>query len=462
MNREAPSLDRLYSIRSDGSRRTLHPADVRGRFIRLRRIVFVVLMAIYVALPLWPVGGHPAVHLDIADRRFYLFGGVFNATDTWLVVFAVLAFIFGLLFVTSWLGRAWCGWACPQTVFLEGVYRLIERAIDGPGEKRLRLDTAPMSAHKLARRLLKHALYLGASLVVAHATVSLFVSTRSLWVMLHHDPREHLEAFLWTMAFTGLLYFNFSWFREQFCIVMCPYGRMQSALVGTDSLVVGYDRRRGEPRGKAGRDAEGHAIRAAGRGDCVDCGRCVAVCPTGIDIRNGSQMECVACAQCIDACDEVMDRLTRPNGLIRYDSLRVLEGGARRFGRRPIVYAALLVGALGGLAAATGTRAAFEARLLRAPGVPFLVDRDGTVRNQFMLRLVNKSSARQRLTLATEGGVEMAAPASGIALEPLESTLVPIFFSLPPGARPRNVVLQVRDGVTPEQRLAVHLLAPIR
>ncbi len=423
MRSDGPSIDRLYSIRSDGSRRFLHPADVRGRFIRWRRVGFVALLAIYVALPLVDVGGHPAVHLDIADRRFYLFGGVFNATDVWLVVFALLAFAFGLLFVTSWLGRAWCGWACPQTVFLEGVYRLIERAIDGPGEKRLRLDQAPLGAGKVARRVSKHAIYVGVSLLLAHVTVSLFVSGRGLVAMMHHDPRAHVEAFAWTMAIAGVLYFDFGWFREQFCIVMCPYGRMQSALVDRDSLVIGYDRARGEPRGK---------VKAAGRGDCVDCARCVVVCPTGIDIRNGLQMECIACAQCIDACDEIMDKVGQRRGLIRYDSQRRLEGGARAGVRgRLIAYGARFAAALVALALSTGERAPFEATLVRAPGAPFVVDEAGAVRNQFVLHLTNKSAAAAEFRVAAAAGAaEVIAPRT-VALEPLGSVRVPLFLSVP-------------------------------
>ncbi len=465
---EGPNLERLYSIRKDGSRRKLQPADVRGRFMRLRRVGFVVLMAIYLALPLVRVGGHPAVHLDIADRRFYLFGAVFNATDAPLLVFAFLSFAFGLLFVTSWLGRVWCGYACPQTVFLEGVYRLLERLIDGPGEKRFRLDAAPLGAQKIARRLLKHALFITVSLFIAHATVSLFVSTRSLSDMVRHSPAEHLEAFVWTMAIATALYFNFAWFREQLCIVVCPYGRMQSTLVDRDSLVIGYDARRGEPRGKAGHDEAGKAIQAEGRGACVDCKRCVAVCPTGIDIRNGLQLECVACAQCIDACDEVMDRLGWKRGLIRYDSQRGLEGEhAGRRSRRRWFYLALLVVSLGGLTASTWQRAPFEARLIRAPGAPFVVDSDGTVRNQFVLHLVNKSAEARQFQLASDGVVDLAAPGSEIVLRPLESIRLPIFLSVPRtsyhGPGTANVLVRMVMGdTTVQQKLPAHLLGPLR
>jgi cytochrome c oxidase accessory protein FixG len=455
---DGPSLDRLYSIRSDGSRRFLHPADVRGRFITRRRLVFALLLAVYIALPLVQIGGHPAVQLNIEDRRFYLFGGVFNATDVWLVVFALLAFAFGLLFMTSWLGRAWCGWACPQTVFLEGIYRAVERLVDGPGEKRLRLDRAPWSASKVAQRIAKHAAFVAVSLLLAHVTLSLFVSGRSLVQMVRHDPREHLEAFSWTMAIAGALYFNFAWFREQLCIVMCPYGRLQSALVDKSSLVIGYDAGRGEPRGKA---------KAATRGDCVDCGRCVVVCPTGIDIRNGLQMECIACAQCIDACDDIMTKLGQPRGLIRYDSQRGLDG-ERAPARRPRLwaYGGLFAAALAALVLSTGEREPFEAALVRAPGAPFVVDEGGSVRNQFVLHVVNKSGAPARFDIVAPGGFELVTPQASLELAPLESQRVPVFFVQPrsafhgPFATAVTVRMRRSDGDVRERRAEARFLGP--
>jgi cytochrome c oxidase accessory protein FixG len=453
---EGPSLEKLYSIRGDGSRRFLHPADVRGRFITRRRIVFAGLIAIYVALPLVSIGGHPAVQLNIEDRRFYLFGSVFNATDVWMVVFALLATAFGLLFTTAWLGRGWCGWACPQTVFLDGVYRAIERLVEGPGEKRIRLDQAPWSAEKLTKKIAKHAGFLIVSLFLSHVFLSLFVSGRSLVAMIQHDPRAHWEAFLWTMGITAFLYFNFSWFREQLCIVICPYGRLQSALVDRDSLVIGYDVARGEPRGKA---------RAEGRGACVDCNRCVAVCPTGIDIRNGLQLECVACAQCIDACDEIMDKLGQPRGLVRYDSQRGLGGDhARRARPRLWAYGALFAGALTALAFSTEERVPFEAALLRAPGAPFVVDPDGAVRDQFTVHVVNKSAERARFVLAASGGAaEFVLPQRELDLAPLESVRIPMFAVV--AARdyhgPFAVTLAVTMGGR-RQTSEVRFLGPLR
>jgi cytochrome c oxidase accessory protein FixG len=459
---EGPNLDRLYSIKVDGSRNHLHPADVRGRFVRRRRLVYAVLIAIYVLLPLVKIGGKPAVHLDIAARRFYLFGATFNSQDFWLVVFLLTTVGFGLLFFTAWLGRVWCGWACPQTVFLEGVYRRIERWIDGPGEARRKLAAAPWTAGKLGRRIAKHAAFLAVSFFLAHVFLSFFVSLPGLLGMMAGDPRDHLVAFAWVMAITGLLYFNFAWFREQLCIIICPYGRLQSVLTDKHSLIIGYDRNGGEPRG--------HLVRGAaweGRGDCIDCGRCVAVCPTGIDIRNGSQLECIGCAQCVDACDEVMDKVGRPRGLVRYDSLKGLAGEKKKVLRpRLVFYGVLLTAAVSGLTLGLGTRTPFEANLLRVRGAPYLLV-DGGVRNQFELHLINKNPAPTTFRIALESPVpaEFTVASREIPVGSLQSFRLPIFVTVDEAdyRGPFELELEVVDGASGREReLEVRFLGPHR
>jgi cytochrome c oxidase accessory protein FixG len=313
--------DKASSLKPDGSRNWVYPADVEGRFDRLRKITFTILVGILIALPILKVRGNPAVFLDVQHRRFYLFGGVFNAQDFWLVFFLLTGVGFGLIYITALWGRIWCGYACPQTVFLEGVFRPIERWIEGPRTERMKRNAGPMSFDKLWRKTLKHVIYLLAAFGIAHIILAYFISIPRLWDMMLHRPGEHPEAFGWAASLTAAMYFNFWWFREQLCLIVCPYGRLQSVLTDADSLVIGYDLKRGEPRGKANTE---------GVGDCVDCKRCVVVCPTGIDIRNGLQLDCVGCARCVDACDDVMLKLKRPAGLIRYDSYNGLHGEPRR------------------------------------------------------------------------------------------------------------------------------------
>jgi cytochrome c oxidase accessory protein FixG len=449
-----PIESQLTSIRKDGRRVGIHPLDVHGRFITARRICFALLVAIYVAAPLVSIGGHPAVHLDVGTRRFYLFGGTFNAQDFWLVLFLATAFAFAMLFVTAWRGRLWCGWACPQTVFLEGLFRPIERLIDGPRNQRLKQAAGPWTVARVARLGAKQAIYLLFAGAIAHVALALFLSTHDLLAMMREGPRGHGLEFGWAVAVTGVLYFNFAWFREQFCVILCPYGRLQSVLHDSSSIVIGYDARRGEPRAHLQKSPQ-----AEKAGDCIDCKKCVWACPTAIDIRHGFQMECLACAQCIDACDDVMDKLKRPRGLVRYAALAELEGKPSRILRpRLFVYAALTLVAATGFAFGVGGRTPFEANLVRAPGVPWVLEGD-TVRNQIEVHLVNKHAApaRFRLSIVAPFAAEIRGAPTEIALPSLGDTRVPVVASTRRSAlHPGRNVLTVRvedltSGATREQ-----------
>lgn len=434
------------SLGHDGRRRRPYPADVHGRWLRARRIVYYTLIALWAALPWIPIGGHPAVFIDVDHRRFYLFGATFNAQDLWLVFFLVSGFGFGLLYVTSLLGRVWCGWSCPQTVFIEGIFRPIERLVNGPRNEALRRAQAPMDGGRVLRLVATHALYIVAALLVAHVFLAYFVSLPAVFAMVRAKPAAHPEAFAWMLGTTALFYVAFGIFREQFCVVMCPYGRLQSVLLDDDALVVGYETKRGEPRAKG-------KTKETGAGDCVDCNRCVVVCPTGIDIREGLQLDCIACTACIDACDEVMDRLERPRGLIRYDSLHGLRGEKKRILRpRVVIYTVLLVVGLVVAIFGARRREPFEANMLRLPGAPYTRD-EGVIRNTYEIHVVNKSSQPTTFTLAAAPGndVDVLVPIGSVEIEPMGSRRVPIFASQPEarftGSRP--VVVRVE---TPQSR----------
>lgn len=457
VGKEAPA-----SIRTDGKRQAIHPGDVHGRFLRWRRGVWAALILMYLGLPFVKVRGNPAVLLDIPGRRFHLFGAAFNAQDVWLLVFLVLAFGMALLFFSAWLGRAFCGWACPQTVLLEGVFRRIERWIEGSRERRLALAAAPWTARKIVLKGAEQLIFLGLSWVLGHVFLSYFVGIERLYAMILEGPRAHLTTFMWGMAATGLTYFNFAYFREQVCVLVCPYGRLQSILVDPDSLIVGYDRARGEPRGKLLRLARAQARL---QGDCVDCRRCVAVCPTGIDIRNGLQMECVACAQCADACDAVMERLKWPKGLIRYGSLRELSGGGRRvFRPRLVVYGLMLAASVVAMLVGVGTRTPFEANLLRVQGAPWVLDGEW-VRNQFELHLVNKSPVAStfQLEIRAPAKAEFVVPIREVELAPMQGTRLPVFAGVRRAelAGPFDVTVEVVDmGSAQALETGARFLAP--
>lgn len=394
-----PNLDTVTTIRADGSRLFLHPADTRGRYTRGRILAAVALIFIYVALPWIQIDGYPAMFLDVAARRFHFFGWVLAAQDMWLLFFLLTGVGFSLFFITALLGRIWCGWACPQTVFLEHVYRRVERWIEGDATKRRQLDAAPWEGEKIFKRVVKHVIFFILSAAITHLLLAYFVSIPHLWSMMRHAPGEHWGAFLFVIVATVALYFNFAWFREQLCIVICPYGRLQSALIDDHSMVIGYDKIRGEPRGK---------LNTPGAGHCIDCNRCVNVCPTGIDIRQGLQMECVGCTACVDACDEVMEKIKRPRGLIRYDSLNGFAGKATRWLRpRTFVYFGLFLVGVAVSAWALKTVKPAGLAITRMQGAPYYVD-SLYVRNQYMVRLINKRNVPMKFTLSLAHGPEGA------------------------------------------------------
>ena len=427
MKPSTPTLDSLSTIHADGSRQFVHPSDVHGPFTLWRRIAALALLVIYIALPWIPVNGFPAVFLDVQERRFHFFGLTLATQDLWIGFFLVTGLAFSLFFVTSLFGRVWCGWTCPYTVFMEQIYRRVERWIDGDGAAQRRLEDAPWTAPKIARRVFKHGVFVLISAIIAHIFLSYFVSIRALYEMMQHSPAHHAKAFGVVLFLTGALYFSFSWFREQFCIILCPYGRLQSALTDDDSIVIGYDKKRGEPRGKA--TVEKPA------GDCIDCRRCVQVCPTGIDIRNGLQLECIGCAACVDACDDIMTKLKRPKGLVRYDSYVGLQGGQTRLIRpRTILYTVMLiVGAIAFAFAATRI-SPLRASVVRMGGASFYVD-SGVIRNQFQLRIINKCNAESTYKIELVGDVPDSLKIIGVAqtitLPPMGEDLKTLVLTLP-------------------------------
>jgi cytochrome c oxidase accessory protein FixG len=438
-----PNLVSLGSINEDGSKRTLHPADVSGKFTRARRLMALLILLVYVALPWIPVNGFPAVFLDVLNRRFHFMGLTLAVQDLWVGFFLVTGLGFSLFYVTALFGRVWCGWTCPYTVFLEHVYRRIERLIDGDANERRKLDAAPWTASKIARRGVKHLLYILSSLIIAHIFLSYFVSLEGLYDMMKHSPETHMVAFGVMLSLTLGLYGAFSWFREQFCVIMCPYGRMQSALSDDHTVIIGYDKTRGEPRGKPG---------TSGVGDCVNCKRCVQVCPTGIDIRNGLQLECIGCAACVDACDTIMLKLDRKPGLVRYASYVALNGGKTRFARpRIIFYTGLLFLGIAAFAFASSRIEPLRANVLRMQGSPYYVS-NGVLRNQFLIRLINKRNEPRTFSLSMTGELPAGLVAAGadapVTIPAQGEELKPLMITMPEGnfKQPFKLSISVTDS----------------
>lgn len=356
--------NRLATTDETGHRVYLYPAKVAGYFKTRKQAVHLALMVLLLGLPWIHVHGQQLLLLDVARREFFVFGLHFRAHDAPMVVFLFLAFAFAIGLITAIWGRVWCGWACPQTVFVESVFRRIETWVEGSHRERKLLDEGPWTNEKLGKKAVKWTLFLLVSLLFTHSLLAYFVGSYPLLAIVSSSPTENWSSFLVILFTTGLFLFDFGWFREQFCVIMCPYGRFQSVMLDSNSLVVAYDEKRGEPR-------RGFVLPGATQGDCVNCLRCVQVCPTGIDIRRGLQMECIACTACVDACDEVMTKIKKPIGLIRYTTLAQLKGHTRKFLRpRTVAYGLLLLATSTGLFLTLRNTDFLEATVLRAKDSP--------------------------------------------------------------------------------------------
>ena len=399
-----PEADRLAGLSREGERRWIDPTVVRGRWWRVRVGVGSGLVALFVGLPHLTIAGKPAVLLDLSQRQFTFVGVTLHPTDNLLLLVFGIGVIITLLLCTSVLGRVWCGYACPQTVYLELVFRPLESLIEGAAAMRRKRDAGPWTADRAIRKGIKWGVYLVIGLILAHTFVAYFAGADAVWAQLGSLPGAPGSLAAPVGVVAAMMFVDFAIFREQMCTTACPYGRLQTVLYDADTSIVGYDEKRGEPRGKVkkGRDAEP-------RGDCIDCGRCVRCCPTGIDIRDGLQMECVGCAQCVDACDGMMTRIGKPTGLVRYTSLRALTTGGRwRLWRpRVFVYLTILLVAYSAFWGLLLTRSSASAELLRGSRDPYRTLPSGQVANQLRVRFTNHRPEPQAFR------VELLEPATG-------------------------------------------------
>ena len=385
--------DHLATADKEGRRKWLYPRKPSGRYTRARTVLSYGLLAVMFAGPFIKIGGNPLFMMNIVERRFVILGQIFWPQDAPILAIGLLVFLTGIAVFTAAYGRLWCGWVCPQTVLMEMVFRKIEYAIEGDAHAQRSLAKAPWTAGKTIRKVGKHLIFLLLSFVVGNTLLSYIIGIDALFGIIADNPLNHLEGLGFMILFTLLFHSIFARFREQACTFICPYGRFQSTLIDENSIVVAYDHRRGEQRGYLHRNQTPGERHAHGYGDCIDCHQCVAVCPTGIDIRNGTQMECVHCTACMDACDTVMEKIGRPRGLVRYASLDGIERGEPiRISARLKAYTALLVALIGLESFLLFNRADVEATLLRAPGSLFQQMPGGDISNLYLLKVINKTS----------------------------------------------------------------------
>ncbi len=363
-----------------GTRNWVYAMAIDGPLRRLRRWTAIALQLILFVTPWITLQGNPILRLDLPGRRFFAFGASFTPNDTILLLLILLFLAFSLFFFTSLFGRLWCGYACPQTVFLEEWIRPLERLIEGSRGQWMHRDQEPWTAGRGWRKLVKWGAFALLAVAVSMTFMSYFTGARELWT-----GRSSPVSYSIVGIFGLIWFFDFTWFREQFCNYLCPYARFQSAMTDDQTLLITYDLTRGEPRG---------TYEARTTGACIDCNKCVAVCPQGIDIRDGFQLECIACGACIDACDDVLGRLGH-QGLMRYTSMAAVEGKQLHWLRpRTVGYAGLLTGIAAVWITLLTTRTPFEATVSRAPGSLFTTDADGYVRNTYLMRITNNTPGK--------------------------------------------------------------------
>ena len=388
--------DLLYSLAADGSRKELDPTLNRGRYWKIRLGLAVALISLFVISPHIFIEGKPLLLMDLAQRQFTIFGATFHPTDNLILLAFGATIIITLFAITTLFGRLWCGYVCPHPVYLEFVYRPLETFFEGKPAARRKLNRGPWGANRARRKGAKWTVYAAISLFLSATFVSYFVGWDALWSGLLTAPEQNTGTLLVTLLTAVAMFFNFNTFRDQMCTVACPYGRLQTVLYDRDTIIVGYDRRRGEPRGIRRKKDAGEL----NLGDCIDCSACVRTCPTGMDIRRGLQMECIGCAQCIEACDLVMARVKKPAGLIRYTSEREMESGDKRFFRpRVALYGAVFSLALGTLLTLTIGRDAADVEILRNGQEPYRMVGTGQVANMLRLRLTNRLHKEQSFTV---------------------------------------------------------------
>ena len=382
--------DRLATIDEKGSRVWVYAKKSKGKLTTWRNIVGFILLAFFFTAPFIRIHGEPLLLLNFIDRDIVILGVRFWPQDFHLFFLAMISLMVFVILFTVTFGRLFCGWGCPQTIFMELIFRRIEYWIEGDAYHQKQLAKQPWNGIKILRKSLKHFIFFGISFLIGNYFLMYIIGSQAWAKLVTESPADHIAGLTGMVVFSGVFYFIFSWFREQVCTIVCPYGRLQGVLLDRNSIIISYDYKRGEPRGTF---FKGEDRQKEGKGSCINCTQCVQVCPTGIDIRNGTQLECINCACCIDACNTMMETTNQPKGLIRYASEKsIAEGTKVRFNARTIAYSAVLLVLLGVFTYSLTARKPIEATVLRAPGMLFQEPEPGKISNLYNIKLVNKTN----------------------------------------------------------------------
>jgi cytochrome c oxidase accessory protein FixG len=457
--------DSIATVDADGKRSWIYPKKPGGRFYNWRQLAAYSFLLVMFGMPFLKWNGQPMFLFNILERKFILFGLTFWPQDFSLFMLAMVSFFVFIVLFTVMFGRIWCGWACPQTVFMEMVFRRIEYWIEGDAMQQRKLAQMPWTAEKIGKRVAKYTLFVAISFLIGNTVMAYIIGIDKLQEVVLVAPTENWGYFSFVLIFSGLFFFVFSYLREQACIAICPYGRLQGVLLNKDSLAVAYDHVRGEPRGKMLKT--GNGLRTAeGKGDCIDCKLCVAVCPTGIDIRNGTQLECINCTACIDACDSIMDKIHKPRGLVRIASQSQIEQGQPfRITPRVLAYSAVLLLLLSVLGFSLASRSDVETTILRTPGILYQKTEDGYISNLYNIEFINKTTKAMPLEIRviSHEGARVRMVGEGIRVAPQEMAKGVFFLDLKPEQVPgykNKVDFEVLSEGRVIDRVTTNFLAP--
>lgn len=389
--------DSIATVDKQGKRNWIFAQQPKGRWYNIRSVLSIFYFSVFFSLPFISINGRPLFLLNVVEGKFILFGAIFWPQDFFIFGLAMLAFILFVVLFTMAFGRLFCGWMCPQTIFMEMLFRRIEYWIEGDAAAQKLLAKQPWTSNKIIRKTSKHLVFYALSFLIANIFLAYIISAKSLGKIIASPLSEHTGGFIAILIFSGVFYGVFAFMREQICTIVCPYGRLQGVLLDKNSILVAYDYKRGEPRGKYRKD-DSRAI-----GDCIDCAQCVKVCPTGIDIRNGTQLECVNCTACIDACDHMMDKTGRPRGLIRYASENgIAQNAPLRFTPRLRIYSGILILLLGSIVFMLTSRKPVSGTIIRTTGMLYQERGQDSISNLYRIKLINKTTQEIPLILKLE------------------------------------------------------------